>query len=197
MLRNPLHGRPKSHTVILLDLGNRSKADLIRESCGRPALLVKEIEDRVGSSWGNHEDERCKWDSADRYERAPPENFLHTSYIQDQVWVLAVKGNEDHGGVKEKEKRQSVPEKSEAYGEQSASSEQEERNEMDLSIVFKESSAYTGGEEAPTVGLVWEGWEETANTPGDVISSISLKNLEDSGRALSLALMILGRETDY
>ena len=70
-------------------------------------------------------------------------------------------------------------------------------NEMDMSIVFEESGVNAAGEEAPTLGLVWEGWESTASTPMDTISSISLDSLEDSGRAISLALMILGRETDY
>ena len=36
-----------------------------------------------------------------------------------------------------------------------------------------------------------------SGTPDDTLASISPQNLEDAGRALSLALMILGRETDY
>lgn len=70
-------------------------------------------------------------------------------------------------------------------------------NDMDISIVFEESSSFAGGEEAPTIGLVWEGWESTAGMQEDAIDSISLDSLEASGRAISLALMILGRETDY
>jgi peptide/nickel transport system permease protein len=69
--------------------------------------------------------------------------------------------------------------------------------DVDLSVIFKEGSASTGGEEAPTIGLVCEGWQSPAYTPEDTIGSISLENIENSGRALSLALMILGRETDY
>lgn len=70
-------------------------------------------------------------------------------------------------------------------------------NDVDLRVVFEESSVYSGGEEAPSVGLVWEGWESVANTAQDQVNLISVENLEDSGRAISLTLMILGRETDY
>jgi hypothetical protein len=70
-------------------------------------------------------------------------------------------------------------------------------NDMDLSIVFEESSVNAGGEEAPSISLVWEGWENTAGTQKDEIDLISQENLGASGRAISLALMILGRETDY
>jgi len=70
-------------------------------------------------------------------------------------------------------------------------------NVMDLSIVFSDGRVNASAEEAPTIGLVWEGWELTSRTPIDDISMISQENLESSGQAISLALMILGRETDY
>ena len=70
-------------------------------------------------------------------------------------------------------------------------------NDMDLSIVFEDSSVNASGEEAPSISLVWEGWENTAGTQKDEIGLISQENLGASGRAISLALMILGRETDY
>ena len=70
-------------------------------------------------------------------------------------------------------------------------------NEIDLSIVFSDMRVNASAEEAPSIGLVWEGWEETASTTLDTVGSISLENLKAAGRAISLALMTLGRETDY
>jgi peptide/nickel transport system permease protein len=68
---------------------------------------------------------------------------------------------------------------------------------IDLSIVFEERSRGEGGQEAPMVALSWEGWEMTSRLPGDTLESISADNLEQAGRALSLGLMILGREINY
>lgn len=68
---------------------------------------------------------------------------------------------------------------------------------VDISIVFEDKSPYAGGQEAPRVGLRWEGWEATSRQPADTLESVSADNLEQAGRALSLALMILGRETQY
>jgi hypothetical protein len=72
-----------------------------------------------------------------------------------------------------------------------------EGNAVDISVVFDEGEANDPGEEAPSIGVSWESMELTSYTIGDDISSISADNLERAGRALSLALMILGRETDY
>ncbi len=69
--------------------------------------------------------------------------------------------------------------------------------DVDISIVFEERSAYAGGEEAPTIGLAWEGWQVTANSSADTLDTVSQDHLELSGEALNLAMMILGRETDY
>lgn len=69
--------------------------------------------------------------------------------------------------------------------------------DLDISIVFEERSAYAGGEEAPTIGLGWEGWQLTANTSADAPDGVAEEHLELSGKALSLAMMILGRETEY
>jgi len=69
--------------------------------------------------------------------------------------------------------------------------------DVDISIVFDERSAYAGGEEAPTIGLAWEGWQVTANSSADTPGTVSQDHLELSGEALNLAMMILGRETDY
>ncbi len=68
---------------------------------------------------------------------------------------------------------------------------------MDISIVFEDKDMQEGGQEAPNVGLRWEGWEATSRLPTDTLDTIAEDKLESSGRALTLALMILGRETEY
>lgn len=69
---------------------------------------------------------------------------------------------------------------------------------VDISIVFEDAfQMQVEGQEAPQVGLHWQGWQETAGTAGDTLETVSAEKLEKSGRALSLALMILGRETQY
>ncbi|MEA1976548.1 MAG: hypothetical protein U9N80_01455 [Chloroflexota bacterium] len=45
--------------------------------------------------------------------------------------------------------------------------------------------------------VYWEGWESTSRTAADQLESISVENLEEAGRVISLSLMIMGRETDY
>ncbi|MBU0511903.1 MAG: ABC transporter permease subunit, partial [Chloroflexi bacterium] len=69
--------------------------------------------------------------------------------------------------------------------------------QVDMSIVFDDRSLWEGSQEAPSIGISWDGWEATARTSSDIIEAISVDNLEEAGRALSLALMILGRETQY
>ena len=68
---------------------------------------------------------------------------------------------------------------------------------MDISIVFEEKGFLESGQEAPHIGLGWEGWEATSRQPTDTLETISAEKLERAGRALALALMILGRETQY
>ena len=68
---------------------------------------------------------------------------------------------------------------------------------VDLSVLFENRSLRSGGQEAPQVGLQWSGWETTARTARDTEDVISADNLQEAGRALSLALMIMGRETQY
>ena len=68
---------------------------------------------------------------------------------------------------------------------------------LDISIVFEEKSRWEGGQEAPEIVLTWEGWESTSRLPSDDISGLSVDKLEASGRALTLALMTLGRELNY
>jgi len=68
---------------------------------------------------------------------------------------------------------------------------------MDISIIFEEKSFREGGQEAPDITLSWEGWEETSRRPADTFANISEDKLERAGRTLALALLILGRETNY
>jgi len=74
---------------------------------------------------------------------------------------------------------------------------QRSREPMDISIVFEDKGFLEAGQEAPNVGLSWDGWEETSRLPMDTLETISADKLESAGRALTLALMILGRETQY
>jgi hypothetical protein len=69
--------------------------------------------------------------------------------------------------------------------------------QVDISIVFEEKSPYERGQEAPKVGIHWEGWEETSCRPQDTVESLSEDKLERAGRVVSLALMTLGRERQY
>ena len=53
------------------------------------------------------------------------------------------------------------------------------------------------GNEVPRVKIYREGWEATSRTVADQLESISVENLEEAGRVISLSLMIMGREIDY
>jgi len=68
---------------------------------------------------------------------------------------------------------------------------------VDIGIVFEEKSRYESGQEAPKVGLRWEGWEATSHRPADTLTTVSSEKLERAGRVASLALMTLGRERQY
>jgi len=56
--------------------------------------------------------------------------------------------------------------------------------------------AYNGNE-APRVKVYREGWDANSRTVADQLGSISVENLEEAGRVISLSLMIMGREIDY
>ena len=71
------------------------------------------------------------------------------------------------------------------------------REEIDLSRIFSAGSPLDSGEEAPRVKVYREGWDATSRTVADQLESISVENLEEAGRVISLSLMIMGRETDY
>jgi ABC-type dipeptide/oligopeptide/nickel transport system permease component len=69
---------------------------------------------------------------------------------------------------------------------------------MDISVIYRDSdSSPQGGTDAPSVRLFWEGWEQTSRTPADTLEKVSAENLEQAGRTLALALMVLGREVEY
>lgn len=68
---------------------------------------------------------------------------------------------------------------------------------VDLSTIFSEGSAFDSGQEAPQIRVSWNGWDATARTVEDTVEGISAEKLDKSGRAITLALMLLGRETDY
>jgi hypothetical protein len=68
---------------------------------------------------------------------------------------------------------------------------------VDISIVFEEKSRWERGQEAPEIALSWEGWEVTSRLPTDTPEALSAGKLEQAGRALTLALMVMGRELQY
>ena len=68
---------------------------------------------------------------------------------------------------------------------------------VDISIVFEDKSRWEGGQEAPEIVLNWEGWESTSRQPNDTPEALSADKLAQAGRALTLALMIMGREIQY
>ncbi len=69
---------------------------------------------------------------------------------------------------------------------------------IDISQIYDEGSTIQhGGQEAPEVRLDWEGWQAYSRSAVDTFEHISQKNLNDAGRAVSLALIVLGRETEY
>lgn len=68
---------------------------------------------------------------------------------------------------------------------------------VDLSTVFEERNLNADGQPAPQVGVTWEGWEATSRTVADSASSVSAETMEQAGRAVALALMTMGRESNY
>ncbi|MCK5827131.1 M28 family peptidase, partial [Candidatus Bipolaricaulota bacterium] len=63
---------------------------------------------------------------------------------------------------------------------------------LDVGIIFQDKSFREGGQETPGIGLSWQGWGETAGLVSDTIDSLSSDKMEEAGRSLALALMILG-----
>ncbi|NOR82513.1 MAG: hypothetical protein GQ526_03370 [Ardenticatenales bacterium] len=71
-------------------------------------------------------------------------------------------------------------------------------NDMDIGVIYDQSNPFLqGGQEAPMVRLLWEGWQEHSRLPTDTLANVSAANLEQAGRSLALAVMTLGRDTQY
>jgi len=69
---------------------------------------------------------------------------------------------------------------------------------IDLSAIYDERAAEgQQAQKAPSVRLSWQGWEEHARLPTDTLNNVSSGRLEKAGRALALALMVMGRERTY
>jgi peptide/nickel transport system permease protein len=72
------------------------------------------------------------------------------------------------------------------------------REDVDISVIYRESgSSPQGGTDVPSVRLFWEGWEASSRMPADTLENVSAANLEQAGRTLAMALMVLGREREY
>ena len=68
---------------------------------------------------------------------------------------------------------------------------------VDISVVFDEGSPFDSGQETPAIRLFWEGWPSLARTPQDSPERLSAQKLQQAGRTLAEALMVLGREREY
>jgi peptide/nickel transport system permease protein len=67
----------------------------------------------------------------------------------------------------------------------------------DMNVFVPGGSEFIENEEYPQVGIGRQGWQKTAQLPNDSLTFIPADRLEESGTALTLALMILGREGSY
>jgi len=69
---------------------------------------------------------------------------------------------------------------------------------INLEVIFETSAVQMGGgEEAPYVVVTWEGYEDTSRLATDTAETVDPHKLDQVGRSLSLALMVIGRETVY
>jgi hypothetical protein len=72
---------------------------------------------------------------------------------------------------------------------------------VDLSKMFRTGNPtyhmQREGQDAPTLAIEWEGVEVTERLPTDRWESLSLENLEQAGKTISLALMGLGGLDSY
>ena len=71
------------------------------------------------------------------------------------------------------------------------------QQDVDISIVFEDRSRRERGQDAPEPTLGWEGWDTTSRLPSDTMEAISSRRIQQAGEALTLALMVLGREQNY
>ncbi len=68
---------------------------------------------------------------------------------------------------------------------------------IDIAVIYDGETGGERGQAAPTARLFWEGWQATARTPADTVDTLDEDKLTDAGRALTMMLMILGREESY
>ncbi len=69
---------------------------------------------------------------------------------------------------------------------------------INLGVIFESSAVQMGGgEAAPYIVVTWEGYEDTSRLPQDTVDGVDPLKLDRVGRSLSLALMVIGRETVY
>ena len=68
---------------------------------------------------------------------------------------------------------------------------------IDISVIFDEGDTFSAAEEAPYVGIYWDGWWETGGTAVDDLDTINIDYLQQAGETLSLAAMVIGFEIDY
>jgi peptide/nickel transport system permease protein len=86
----------------------------------------------------------------------------------------------------------------EAAARRSGAAIRRQEETVDISTVYAERySLQGGGQEAPTIRLSWAGWDVDARTADDTMAQISAEKLEEAGRTLALALMVIGREQRY
>lgn len=67
----------------------------------------------------------------------------------------------------------------------------------DMNVFVPGGSEAAGEEEFPQVGVSRQGWQKTAHLPNDSLTFVTPGRLEETGRAISLGLMIIGRERSY
>jgi peptide/nickel transport system permease protein len=67
----------------------------------------------------------------------------------------------------------------------------------DMNVFVPGGAEQVEDSEIPKVGLSRQGWFKTANLPNDSMTFMSSDIVEETGRALTLGLMIIGREGSY
>jgi hypothetical protein len=67
----------------------------------------------------------------------------------------------------------------------------------DMNVFVPGGGEFVENEEFPQVGISRQGWQKTGQLPNDTLTFIPVAQLEEAGRALTLSLMILGRERSY
>lgn len=70
-------------------------------------------------------------------------------------------------------------------------------NAPDLNVFVPGGSEFNESDEYPEVGISRQGWQKTVQLPNDSLTFITSDRVEEAGRALTLGLMILGREGNY